>query len=55
MVPSAGELVLLIVIGVLLFGAGRLPAVARALGQGISEIKSGTAPRGPEERGKIAK
>ena len=55
MVPSGWELVLLIVIGVLLFGAGRLPAVARALGQGITELKTSVAPRPADERSKTTK
>jgi len=55
MIPSGWELVLVIVIGVLLFGAGRLPSVARALGEGITELKSSVAPRSPEQRGKSAK
>ena len=55
MLPTGGELLIIIVIGLLLFGAGRLPGVARAFGQGISEIKRSTAPRSPEDRGKTAK
>jgi len=55
MLPSGWELVLVVVIGLLLFGSSRLPAVARALGQGITELKESVTPRDPEERGKGAK
>lgn len=45
----------MIVIGLLLFGGTRLPAVARAFGQGITELKDSVTPRPPEERGKQPK
>ena len=46
------ELLLVVVIGLLLFGGTRLPSVARAFGQGITELKDSVTPRPPEERGK---
>ncbi len=55
MIPHGWELFLVIVIGLLLFGSTRLPSVARALGQGITELKESVAPRTPEERGKGVK
>ena len=55
MIPNGWELILVLVIGVLLFGANRLPSVARSLGQGITELKESVSPRSPEERGKDTK
>lgn len=54
MFPHGTELLIVAVIGLLLFGAGRLPAVARAFGQGVGELKQSVSPRPPEERGKTA-
>ena len=35
------ELILILVVVVLLFGASRIPKIARALGQGLKEFKKG--------------
>ncbi len=37
-----GELVVILLIVLLLFGASRLPEIARALGKSIKEFKKGT-------------
>ncbi len=37
-----GELIIILLIVLLLFGASRLPAIARALGRSIKEFKKGT-------------
>lgn len=37
-----GELVVILLIVLLLFGAARLPEIARALGKSIKEFKKGT-------------
>ena len=36
-----GELVVILLIALLLFGAGRLPEIARSLGKAIQEFKKG--------------
>ena len=35
------ELILIFLIFVVLFGAGRLPKLGRAIGEGISELRTG--------------
>jgi sec-independent protein translocase protein TatA len=35
------ELILILVVVVLLFGASRIPKIARSLGQGLKEFKKG--------------
>ena len=47
-VPSGGELILLVLVIVLLFGAKRIPEIMRGLGQGIREFKSATHEAGQE-------
>lgn len=37
-----GELTIILLIVLLLFGASRLPAIARALGRSLKEFKKGT-------------
>ncbi|MCQ9205926.1 MAG: twin-arginine translocase TatA/TatE family subunit [Omnitrophica bacterium] len=37
-----GELVIILLIVLVLFGATRLPAIARALGRSLKEFKKGT-------------
>jgi sec-independent protein translocase protein TatA len=37
-----GELVVILLVVLLLFGAARLPEIARALGKSIKEFKKGT-------------
>jgi len=39
--PGIGELVVILLIILLLFGASRLPQIARALGRSIKEFKKG--------------
>ena len=39
---GAGELIIILLIILVLFGASRLPAIARALGRSIKEFKKGT-------------
>ncbi len=38
--PGGGELIIILVIVLLLFGANRIPEVAKGLGKGIREFKS---------------
>ncbi len=44
-----GELLVILVIALLLFGAGRLPEVARSLGKAIREFKKGLKDTDDEE------
>ncbi len=41
--PNLGfpELLMILLVGLLLFGAGRIPEVARALGSAVNEFKKG--------------
>lgn len=39
--PGAGEVILILFIVLLLFGAKRLPDLARSLGKSLSEFKKG--------------
>ena len=39
---GVGELVIILLIVLVLFGASRLPEIARALGRSIKEFKKGT-------------
>ena len=43
--PSLGfpELVVILFIGLLLFGAGRIPEIAKAMGSAVNEFKKGMA------------
>jgi sec-independent protein translocase protein TatA len=38
-IPGAGELILLLVIVLIIFGPGRLPDVGQAIGKGIREFR----------------
>jgi sec-independent protein translocase protein TatA len=42
------ELLLILIIVVVLFGAGRLPQLGRGLGEGISNFRNGL--RGPDDK-----
>ncbi|HKH11053.1 MAG TPA: twin-arginine translocase TatA/TatE family subunit [Rubrobacter sp.] len=44
LIPSAGapELIIVLVVILLLFGAKRIPELARGLGSGVREFKAGT-------------
>ncbi|HLM78530.1 MAG TPA: twin-arginine translocase TatA/TatE family subunit [Rubrobacteraceae bacterium] len=50
-IPSIGgtELIILLAIVLLLFGAKRIPELARGLGTGIREFKRGTRGEGEDE------
>ena len=39
---SGGEIIIVLVIAVMLFGAKRLPEIARAMGKGMQEFKKAT-------------
>lgn len=52
MIPNGSEWLIILAIAALLFGANRLPALARSVGQTINEFKEGITPRDPAERGK---
>lgn len=41
--PGAGELFLLLLIVLVVFGAGKLPQVGRSLGTAIAEFKEGVS------------
>ena len=45
------EIILVLAIVLLLFGAGRIPEVARSLGRGVNEFKRGLKGDGPEGGG----
>ena len=47
--PGIGELLVLLVIVMIVFGAGKLPSVGRSLGQGIREFKSSITPDDDEK------
>ena len=42
-VPGAGELILLLVIVLIIFGPGRLPDVGQAIGKGIREFRKASS------------
>lgn len=41
--PSGGEIILILIAVLLLFGADKIPELARGLGKGIREIKNATS------------
>lgn len=43
------EILIILVVGLLVFGAGRLPKIAKSLGQGIKEFKKSIQGLGEEE------
>ena len=51
MLPHLGpmELVIILVIALMIFGAGKLPEVGSALGKGIKEFKKATTDEPPRE------
>lgn len=50
--PGLGELILVLAVLLLLFGAKRLPELARALGRSLSEFKRGKEEGEKETEGK---
>lgn len=53
---GAGEIVVLVLIILLLFGAKRIPNLARGIGKGIKEFKdarNGEDPKDDEEKDKV--
>lgn len=44
------ELLVILIIALLVFGAGRLPQIARALGRSINELKKGLKEGAEEEK-----
>ncbi|HOZ45906.1 MAG TPA: twin-arginine translocase TatA/TatE family subunit [Candidatus Hydrogenedentes bacterium] len=46
--PGLGELLIILVIVLVIFGAGKLPQVGRSLGDAISEFKEGVKPKEEE-------
>ncbi|MEI6845717.1 MAG: twin-arginine translocase TatA/TatE family subunit [Candidatus Firestonebacteria bacterium] len=46
------ELILILVIALLIFGAGKLPEVGRSLGKSIKEFKSAMKDEKPEKKEK---
>jgi sec-independent protein translocase protein TatA len=48
--PGGWELILILVVIVLLFGAKKLPELARGIGQSIKEFKKGTKDAESEEK-----
>ncbi len=47
------ELLIILVIGLILFGPGKLPDVGKALGKSIKEFKSATTSEDKEEKAKM--
>lgn len=47
------ELILILIIGLVVFGPGKLPGVGKALGQSIKEFKQANAEDKPEEQKKL--
>jgi sec-independent protein translocase protein TatA len=53
-VPGFAELVLILIVVLVIFGAGKLPAIATAAGKAIQKMRSQTTEEdeGPETNGK---
>jgi sec-independent protein translocase protein TatA len=51
-VPGGGELVIILIIVLLLFGANRLPQLAKGMGESIRNFKAGMAEGDAEEEKK---
>ena len=47
------ELILILIIGLVVFGPGKLPGVGKALGQSIKEFKQANAEDKPEDQKKL--
>lgn len=48
--PGMGELIIILFIVLVIFGAGKLPQVGRSLGSAISEFKASVAGKDEEEK-----
>ncbi len=48
--PRIEELLVVLLIILVLFGAKRIPELARSIGQSINEVKKGIAGEGSEEK-----
>lgn len=48
--PGLGELVIIFLIVLVLFGAGKIPRIAQDLGKGIREFKKAVAGEGEDEK-----
>ncbi|MDQ1258113.1 MAG: Sec-independent protein translocase protein TatA [Candidatus Hydrogenedentes bacterium] len=53
--PGMGELLIILVIVLVIFGAGKLPKVGRSLGDAISEFKDSVKPKEEKEAEKTEK
>lgn len=53
--PGSTELIIVLVVVLLLFGAGRLPKLARSLGQSSKEFKQGLSEGAPDDDDTTAK
>ncbi len=52
--PGSPELIIILAVILLLFGAGRLPKLARSLGQASKEFKEGVAEGSKDDSGSTA-
>jgi len=50
--PSMGELAVILAIILVLFGASRIPEIARSLGKGIKEFKASVKDEEPDQKDK---
>mgnify|MGYP001577660527 CR=1 FL=1 len=48
--PGMGELVVILVIILLLFGGAKIPEIARNLGKGLNEFKKGLSGRSSDDK-----
>jgi sec-independent protein translocase protein TatA len=55
LLPTIGvpELLIILVIVLIFFGAGKLPQIGKALGEGIKGFRDGTRDEGESSRGQI--
>ena len=49
------ELIIILVIVLIIFGAGKLPKIAKSIGEGIKEFKKATKEKQPKEETKEEK